>query len=70
MMNNYLQQIIKSGNPLQAIMSNLTPQQKQIAQAFLNNPNRDQALEDLKKQYNVSDAQIQQLTNVINSNKS
>ena len=70
MMNNYLQQIIKSGDPIKAIMSNLTPQQKQIAQAFLNNPNRDQALEDLKKQYNVSDAQIQQLTNVINSNKS
>ena len=64
---NILQQLMKSGNPMQTIMNNFTPQQKQIAQAFLNNPNREQALKDLQKQYNVSDEQVQQLNKFINS---
>ena len=55
---NFLQQILKSGNPQQMIMNMMTPQQKQMAQAFLNNPNREQALEQLKKDYKVSDEQV------------
>lgn len=64
---NILQQLMKSGNPAQAIMNMMTPQQKQMAQAFLNNPNREQALNDLMKQHNVSDEQVQQLNKFINS---
>ena len=44
---NLIQQIMKSGNPQQMIMNMMTPQQKQLAQAFLNNPNREQALNKL-----------------------
>ena len=40
------------------ILSMMTPQQKQMAQAFLNNPNREQALQDLMKQNNVSQEQV------------
>lgn len=64
---NLLQQIMKSGNPMQAIMNMMNPQQKQMAQAFLNNPNREQALQELKKQYNISDEQIQAISKFINS---
>lgn len=64
---NILQQLMKSGNPAQAVMNMMTPQQKQVAEAFLKNPNREQALEDLKKQYGVTNEQVQQLSNVINS---
>lgn len=62
---NIIQQLLKSGNPTQAIMNMMTPQQKQMAQAFLNNPNREQALQDLMKQNNVSQQQVEQLKNVI-----
>lgn len=66
MMNtSFLQQILKSGNPQQMILNMMTPQQKQIAQAFLSNPNREQALAQLKKDYNVSDEQINSVKNVI-----
>lgn len=64
---NIIQQLLKSGNPMQAIMNMMSPQQKQMAQTFLNNPNREQALEELKKQYNVSDEQINAITTFINS---
>ena len=60
-----IQQIMKCGNPTQAILNMMNPQQKAIAQAFLNNPNRQQALEQLKKDYNVSDEQINSLKNAI-----
>ena len=62
---NFLQQIIKSNNPQQMIMNMLTPQQKVLAQAFLNNPNREQALQDLMKQNNVSQEQVNNLINSI-----
>ena len=62
---NLIQQILKSGNPQQMIMNMMTPQQKQMAQAFLNNPNREQALKDLMKQNNVSEEQVKQVTEVI-----
>ena len=58
---NFLQQIIKSNNPQQMIMNMMTPQQKVLAQAFLNNPNREQALQDLMKQNNVSQEQVSNL---------
>ena len=58
---------MKSGNPMQSIMNMMNPQQKMIAQQFLNNPNRAQALEELKKQYNVSDDQIKAISKFINS---
>lgn len=58
---NILQQIIKSGNPQEMIMNMMTPQQKQMAQTFLNNPNREQALHDLMKQHNVTQEQVDSL---------
>jgi len=64
---NLIQQIMKSGNPQQAIMNMMTPQQRQMAQAFLNNPNREQALQDLMKEKGVSQEQVNQLKGVINS---
>jgi len=64
---NIIQQLLKSGNPMQTIMNMMTPQQKQMAQSFLNNPNREEALKELKKQYNVSDEQISAITKYINS---
>ena len=63
---NLVMQLLKSKNPEQMIMGMMTPQQRQIAQAFLSNPNRQEALEKLKKDYNVSDEQISSLTNAIN----
>lgn len=62
---NFLQQIMKSGNPQQMIMNMMTPQQKVMAQTFLNNPNREQALKDLMKQNNVSEEQVNNLKNAI-----
>lgn len=62
---NILQQIMKSGNPQQMIMNMLTPQQQAMAQAFLNNPNREQALQDLMRQNNVSQQQVDELKNII-----
>lgn len=64
---NLIQQIIKSGNPQQMIMNMMTPQQRQVAQAFLNNPNREQALHDLMKQNNVSQEQVDTVSKFINS---
>lgn len=62
---NLIQQIMKCGNPQQAIMNMMTPQQKQVAQAFLNNPNREQALQELMKQNNISQQQIDALKSTI-----
>jgi hypothetical protein len=62
---SFLQQIIKSGNPKQMILNMMTPQQKQMAEAFLNNPNREQALKDLMKQHNVTDEQINSVKSII-----
>ena len=62
---NLIQQIMKCGNPQQAILNMMTPQQKQVAQAFLNNPNREQALQELMKQNNISQQQIDALKSTI-----
>ena len=62
---NVIQQLMKSGNPQQMIMNMMTPQQRQMAQAFLNSPNREQALQDLMKQNNVSQQQVDVLKNMI-----
>ena len=62
---NYIQQIIKSGNPQQMIMNMMTPQQRQMAQAFLNSPNREQALQELMKKNNVSQEQVNNLKSII-----
>lgn len=64
---NLLMQIMKSGNPQQMLMNMMTPQQQMMAQAFLNNPNREQALQDLMKQNGVTQEQVQQVTKFINS---
>ena len=45
-MNNLLQQILKSGNPQQMLLNMMNPQQKMMAQAFLNSPNKQQALQE------------------------
>ena len=63
---NLIMQIMKSGNPQQAIMNMMTPQQRQMAQAFLNNPNREQALQELMKQNGVTQEQVQQVSKIIN----
>lgn len=62
---NLIMQLMKSGNPEQMILSMMNPQQRQIAEAFLKNPNREQALAQLKKEYNVSDEQIDSLKNAL-----
>ena len=62
---NFLQQILKSGNPQQVLLNMMTPQQKMMAQTFLNNPNREQALQELMKQNNVSQQQVDELKKVI-----
>lgn len=59
-MNNIIRQILKSGNPQQMILNMMTPQQKIMAQAFLNNPNREQALQELMKQNNISQQQVEE----------
>ena len=43
----------------------MTPQQKQMAQAFLKKPNREQALQELMKEKGVSQEQVDNLKNVI-----
>lgn len=62
---NFIQQLMKSGNPQQMIMNMMTPQQKMMAQAFINNPNREKALQDLMKQNNVSQEQVDELKKAI-----
>lgn len=64
---NLLQQIMKSGNPQQAILNMMTPQQRQMAQMFLTNPNREQALKDLMKEKGITEQQVQELNKVISS---
>lgn len=62
---NFLQQLMKSGNPQQMIMNMMNPQQKAMAQQFLSSPNRDQALKNLMKQHNVSEQQVESLKNMM-----
>ena len=62
---NFLQQLMKSGNPQQMLLNMMTPQQQAMAQAFLNNPNREQALQELMKQNNVSQQQVDNLKNMM-----
>ena len=64
---NLIMQILKSGNPQQAIMNMMTPEQKQIAQTFLNSPNREQALQELMKQNGVTQEQVDAVSKIINS---
>lgn len=62
---NFLQQIMKSGNPQQMIMNMMTPQQQIMAKTFLSNPNREQALQNLMKENNVSQEQINSLKQIL-----
>ena len=62
---NFLQQLMKSGNPQQMLLNMMTPQQQAMAQTFLNNPNREQALQDLMKQNNVSQQQVEAVKNML-----
>lgn len=48
------------------IMNQMTPQQKEIANQFLNNPNRNEALQMLMQKYGVTQQQIEQLKQGIN----
>ena len=47
------------------IMGTMTPQQQQLAKTFLAKPNRQQALQDLMKENNVSQEQVDNLTKMI-----
>lgn len=62
---NILAQIINSKNPYQMIMNSMNPMQQQMAKSFLSKPNREQALQDLMKQNNISQAQVDNLKNMI-----
>ena len=68
MMNNLLQQILKSGNPQQMLLNMMNPQQKMMAQAFLNSPNKQQALQDLMKKNNISQQQVEEFKKNIGIN--
>lgn len=50
---------------MQMIMNIMTPQQKIMANKFLNTPNRDQALQQLMKENNVSQEQVDSLKKLI-----
>ena len=43
----------------------MSPQQQQMAKAFLNKPNRQQALQDLMKENGVSQEQVDGLKKLI-----
>ena len=43
----------------------MTPQQQQMAKAFLNKPNREQALQQLMKDNNISQEQVDNIKNMI-----
>lgn len=62
---NFIQQIMRSTNPQQMIMNMMTPQQRQMAESFLNSPNRDEALKKLMQQNNISQEQVDNLKKVI-----
>ena len=62
---NIIQQLMKSGNPQQMILNMMNPQQKAMAQAFLNNPDREKALQEVMKQHNVSQQQVDSLKGMI-----
>ena len=47
------------------LMNMMTPQQKQMANAFLMKPNRQQALQELMQQNNVSQEQVDNITKMI-----
>jgi hypothetical protein len=64
---NFLQQLLKSRNPQQMLLNMMTPQQRMMAQAFLSNPNREQALKELMAQNNVSQQQVDSLKNLLNN---
>lgn len=53
-----IEQIMKSANPQQMILQMMNQQQRQLAEQFLKNPNREKALEELMKQYNISNQTI------------
>lgn len=63
---NLLQQLLKSKNPQQMLLNMMNPQQRMMAQAFLSNPNRQQALQQLMVQNNVSQDQINSLAQLLN----
>lgn len=64
-LQNVLAQIINSKNPYQMLMNNMNPMQQQMAKAFLNKPNRQQALQDLMREHNISQEQVDNLKNMI-----
>lgn len=64
---NFLQQLLKSRNPQQMLLNMMNPQQRMMAQAFLSNPNREQALKELMAQNNVSQQQVDSLKNLLNN---
>ena len=48
------------------LLNMMNPQQRMMAQAFLSNPNRQQALQQLMVQNNVSQDQINSLAQLLN----
>ena len=62
---NLLAQILNSQNPYQMIMGIMTPQQQQLAKTFLSKPNRNQALQELMKDNNVSQEQVDNIKKMI-----
>lgn len=66
---NMLAQIMKSTNPQQMILNQMNPQQRQIAEQFLKSPNRDEALNNLIKQYGIDTNLIEQFKNNFGINR-
>lgn len=64
-LQNILAQILNSNNPYQMLMNNMNPMQQQMAKAFLSKPNRQQALQDLMREHNVTQEQVDNLTKMI-----
>ena len=64
-LQNLLAQIINSQNPMQMILNTMTPSQQQMAKNFLNKPNRQQALQELMKENNISQEQVENFKKMI-----
>jgi hypothetical protein len=47
------------------LMNRMTPQQQQMAKAFLNKPNREQALQELMQQNGVTQEQVDNIKKMI-----
>ena len=69
--NNLIAQLGSSTNPMAMMMSMLNPQQKQLANQFQNKTSNEQAqaIADYCNKNNISKEQLQNIVNMVGSNK-